>query len=115
MATYLELDEQNSNAEILAKIRVGLRIAAFDIATRTVQFWDDQQNVLFPSVQERIWARAVSHKADNEAQKALTLMLASVADHPDLNALLANVTDAQVQQKVNNVVKYLYKSQSDRT
>lgn len=113
MAAYIDVDAKTSDTDLLAKVRVALRVAALDIADRTVLHYNDQANPGFPTVQERIWARAVLYKADNEAIKALTLLVTENKDIANLDSL-NSFADNVVQNAVNGVVKYLVVSQSDR-
>ena len=113
MAAYVDVDAKQSDSDLTSKVRVAVRVAALDIAKRTVQYIGDQANPLFPSVQHRIWARAVLFNADNEAKKALTYLLTDNRDIADLNTL-NTYADTVVQNAVNGVIEYLVIAQSDR-
>jgi len=49
MAAYVDVDAKQSDSDLTSKVRVAVRVAALDIAKRTVQYIGDQANPLFPS------------------------------------------------------------------
>lgn len=106
MAAYIDLASAMSDAELLEKCKVAILIAANSVAEAM------GSSGPMDTANHRLWARYALDRPQDEAKKALNLIIAKFNGQ-----VIGNITgasDSTIQTQVNAVLPYLVQSRADR-